>query len=40
MKKNEGEVPQYYVEGNHEVIISPAVFDMVQAELAKRKKGG
>lgn len=39
MKKNEGEVPQYYVEGNHEAIISPAVFDMVQAELAKRKKG-
>ncbi len=29
MKKNEGEVPQYYVEGNHEAIISPAVFDMV-----------
>lgn len=40
MKKNEGEVPQYYVEGNHEAIISPAVFDMVQAELAKRKRGG
>lgn len=40
MKKNEGEVPQYYVEGNHEAIISPAVFDMVQAELAKRKHGG
>ncbi len=38
MKKNEGEVPQYYVEGNHEAIISPAVFDMVQAEIAKRKK--
>ena len=40
MKKNEGEVPQYYVEGNHEAIISPAVFDMVQAELARRSKGG
>ena len=40
MKKNEGEVPQYYVEGNHEAIISPAVFDMVQAELAGRSKGG
>ena len=40
MKKNEGEVPQYYVEGNHEAIISPAVFDMVQAELTKRKRGG
>lgn len=39
-KKNEGEVPQYYVEGNHEAIISPAVFDMVQDELAKRANGG
>lgn len=28
------------MEGNHEAIISPAVFDMVQAELAKRTKGG
>ena len=38
LKKNEGEVPQYYVEGNHEAIISPEVFDLVQAELVKRKK--
>lgn len=37
MKKNEGEVPQYYVEGNHEAIIPPAVFDLVQAELEKRR---
>ena len=39
MKKNEGEVPQYYVEDNHEAIISREAFDMVQAELAKRKEG-
>lgn len=26
-KANEGEVPQYYVENNHEAIISPQVFD-------------
>lgn len=39
MKKNEGQVPQYYVEGNHEAIILPAVFDMVQAELEKRRSG-
>ncbi len=39
MKKNEGEVPQYYVEGNHEAIIPPAVFDLVQAELEKRRSG-
>lgn len=39
MKKNEGEVAQYYIEGNHEAIISPTVFDLVQEELAKRTKG-
>ena len=32
-KKNEGEVPQYYVEGNHEAIIDPVTFDYVQAEM-------
>ncbi len=37
-KKNEGEVPQCYVEKNHEAIISPEVFDMVQAEFEKRKR--
>lgn len=37
-KKNEGEVPQYYVEGNHEPIISAEVFDMVQAEFERRSK--
>lgn len=36
-KKNEGEVPQYYVENSHEAIISPEVFDMVQYEFEKRK---
>ena len=39
LKKNEGEVPQYYVEGNHEAIIDPKVFDLVQEELARRAKG-
>ena len=38
-KVNEGEVPQYYVEGNHEVIISPAVFDNVQVLMQLRGKG-
>ena len=38
-KKNEGEVPQYYVEGNHEAIIAPETFDYVQAEMARRTKG-
>ncbi len=39
MKKNEGEVPQYYVENNHEAIIDPATFDLVQAEIMKRANG-
>lgn len=38
IKRNEGEVLQYYVEGNHEAIIEPSVFDLMQTELAKRSK--
>ena len=38
-KVNEGEVPQYYVEGNHEAIIPPAVFDNVQVLMQSRGKG-
>ena len=37
---NRGEIPQYYVEGAHEAIIDPVVFDMVQQELATRKARG
>lgn len=40
MKVNEGEVPQYYVTGNHEPIINPATWDAVQAELARRAGKG
>lgn len=36
-KVNEGEVPQYYVEGIHPAIIIPIEFDMVQAEIARRQ---
>ena len=39
MKINEGEIPQYYVEGDHEAIIDPAVFDHVQIELDRRCAG-
>ncbi|MDF2645361.1 MAG: site-specific recombinase [Paenibacillus sp.] len=39
MKKNEGQVPQYYVENNHTAIIDPATFDLVQAEIMKRTNG-
>lgn len=35
--KNTGQVPQYYVEGNHEAIIEPDVFDAAQRELERRK---
>lgn len=38
-KKNEGEIPQYYVENNHEAIIPPEVHEMVQLELARRGSG-
>lgn len=38
-KVNEGEIPQYYVEDNHEAIVDPEVFEMVQREMAKRGKG-
>jgi DNA invertase Pin-like site-specific DNA recombinase len=38
---NNGEIPQYYVEGNHEAIIDPALFDRVQDIFRERsrKKG-
>ncbi len=39
-KINEGEVPQYFVEKSHNAIIEPLEFDMVQAELARRKELG
>ena len=35
--RNSGQVPQYYVEGNHEAIVSPEVFDLVQQKLAWRR---
>ncbi|WDC83322.1 recombinase family protein [Caloramator sp. mosi_1] len=37
IKRNEGEVPQYYVQNSHPAIISPEVFDLVQMELKNRK---
>lgn len=37
IKKNEGEIPQYYVGNSHEAIISPEVFDLMQYEFEKRK---
>ena len=39
-KRNEGEVPQYYVENSHPAIIEPEEWDRVQIELARRKTSG
>ena len=39
-KINEGEVPQYYVEGSHPAIIEPSIFDLVQQEMKERKASG
>jgi DNA invertase Pin-like site-specific DNA recombinase len=38
-KKNCGEIPQYYIEDDHEAIIDPAVFDLVQQEMERRNTG-
>ena len=38
MKRNEGELPQYYVEQSHPAIVSPEVFDEVQLELKRRRE--
>lgn len=37
---NHGEVPQYYVENNHEAIIEPEIFDRVQDMLRQRDFSG
>ena len=38
VKRNEGELPQYYITNNHEPIIEPWLFDYVQEIIAKRRK--
>jgi hypothetical protein len=38
MVKNEGQIPQYYVENSHPPIISIEMFEMVQQELAKNAR--
>ena len=37
---NNGEVPQYYVEGHHEGIVTAEQYEQVQAELHRRKEMG
>ena len=34
--KNDGKVPQYYIEDNHEPIVSKEIFHLAQQEKAKR----
>ena len=38
-KVSEGEIPQYYVTGNYEVIIAPKTFDRVQRMIEQRTTG-
>jgi len=40
LRINNGEVPQYYVEGSHEAIIASEEFEAVQEEMARRKELG
>ena len=40
VKKNEGELAQYYIENAHPAIIPPKIFDRVQEEMARRSSIG
>ena len=35
-KRNSGELPQYYIENNHEPIIDPKTFELAQTERLRR----
>lgn len=37
VKKNHGEVPQYYIKNSHPAIIGPDTFDLVQKEIERRR---
>ncbi len=38
-KRNQGQVPQYYVENDHEAIIPPSLFEAVQEQMVARRQG-
>jgi len=40
MVKNNGQIPQYYVENNHPAIIERDMWELVQIELARRSEIG
>lgn len=37
VRKNQGEVPQYYIENSHPAIIDPETFELVQNEIERRR---
>ena len=37
IKKNKGEVPQYYIHNSHPAIIDPETFNLVQEEIERRR---
>ena len=37
IKKNYGEVPQYYIQNSHPAIIDPETFELVQQEIERRR---
>ena len=37
VKKNHGEVPQYYIKDSHPAIIDPETFELVQQEIERRR---
>lgn len=37
IKKNNGEVPQYYIKNSHPAIIDPETFELVQQEIERRR---
>ncbi len=36
VKKNDGEIPQYYIQNSHPAIIDPETFNLVQEEMRRR----
>ena len=38
VRKNKGELQQFYVSGGHEAIVEPELFDRVQEILAEQEK--
>lgn len=37
VKKNKGEIPQYYIQNSHPAIIDPDTFELVQNEIKRRR---